>query len=145
MLRALELPRRLPAEIDLSLLWSGLMLLFFGMVMVYSASMATAEAGKMSGYQPAYFLIRHAVFVTIGLVAAAAESRLDGVAIQVLALAAADDPAARAAAIARAAKLTEHERRREILSVDEALARLRRAFGTRTPPHPTAGHQGVEP
>ncbi|HNH24043.1 MAG TPA: FtsW/RodA/SpoVE family cell cycle protein, partial [Accumulibacter sp.] len=72
MLRALELPRRLPAEIDLSLLWSGLMLLFFGMVMVYSASMATAEAGKMSGYQPAYFLIRHAVFVTIGLVAAAA-------------------------------------------------------------------------
>ena len=48
------------------------MLLLFGMVMVYSASMATAEAGKMSGYQPTYFLIRHAVFVTIGLVAAAA-------------------------------------------------------------------------
>lgn len=71
MLRALDMPRRLPAEIDLALLWSALMLLLIGMVMVYSASMATAEAGRMTGNQPAYFLIRHAVFLTIGLVAAA--------------------------------------------------------------------------
>ena len=71
MLRALEMPRRLPSEIDLALLWSGLLLLLIGMVMVYSASMATAEAGRQTGYQPAYFLFRHAVFVTIGLVAAA--------------------------------------------------------------------------
>ncbi|HPT51164.1 MAG TPA: putative lipid II flippase FtsW [Accumulibacter sp.] len=71
MPRALDMPRRLPAEIDLALLWSALMLLLIGMVMVYSASMATAEAGRMTGNQPAYFLIRHAVFLTIGLVAAA--------------------------------------------------------------------------
>jgi cell division protein FtsW len=46
------------------------MLLVIGMVMVYSASMATAEAGRMTGNQPAYFLMRHAVFLIIALVAA---------------------------------------------------------------------------
>ena len=71
MLRALDAPRRLPSEIDLALLWSTLLLLVIGMVMVYSASMATAEAGRQTGNQPAYFLVRHAVFLCIGLVAAA--------------------------------------------------------------------------
>ncbi len=47
------------------------MLLVIGMVMVYSASMATAEAGRLTGNQPAYFLLRHAVFLSIGLVGAA--------------------------------------------------------------------------
>ncbi|HMW64887.1 MAG TPA: FtsW/RodA/SpoVE family cell cycle protein, partial [Accumulibacter sp.] len=71
MLRTLEQPRRLPSEIDLALLWSTLLLLLIGMVMVYSASMATAEAGRQTGNQPAYFLVRHGVFLIIGLVAAA--------------------------------------------------------------------------
>ncbi len=71
MLRTLDMPRRLPSEIDLALLWSTLLLLLIGMVMVYSASMATAEAGRQTGNQPAYFLVRHAVFLIIGLVAAA--------------------------------------------------------------------------
>lgn len=71
MLHALNAPRRLPSEIDLALLWSTLLLLLIGMVMVYSASMATAEAGRLTGNQPAYFLVRHAVFLVIGLVAAA--------------------------------------------------------------------------
>lgn len=71
MMRTLEMPRRLPSEIDLALLWSMLLLLLIGMVMVYSASMATAEAGRQTGNQPAYFLVRHAVFLIIGLVAAA--------------------------------------------------------------------------
>jgi hypothetical protein len=66
----LDAPRRLPSEIDLALLWSTLILLVIGMVMVYSASMATAEAGRQTGNQPAYFLVRHAVFLIIGLVAA---------------------------------------------------------------------------
>ncbi len=70
MLGTLDAPRRLPSEIDLALLWSSLMLLVIGMVMVYSASMATAEAGRMTGNQPAYFLLRHAVFLIIALVAA---------------------------------------------------------------------------
>ena len=71
MLNALETPRRQLAEIDYALLWSGLLLLFTGMVMVYSASIAIAEAGRATGYQPAYYLTRHAVFLTIGLIAAA--------------------------------------------------------------------------
>jgi hypothetical protein len=62
MLRTLGADRRLPSEIDLALLWSTLVLLVIGMVMVYSASMATAEAARQTGNQSTYFLIRHAVF-----------------------------------------------------------------------------------
>ena len=75
MLQALDAPRRMPSEIDLTLLWSGLILLLIGMVMVYSASIAIAEAGRMTGNHPAYFLIRHAVFLTIGLIALYLKSR----------------------------------------------------------------------
>ena len=60
--------RRYTPEIDLSLLWSGLILLLLGLVMVYSASIAIAEARKYTGNQPAYFLIRHGVFLAIGLI-----------------------------------------------------------------------------
>ena len=45
-------------------------LLAIGLVMVYSASIATAEAMAYTGYRPWYFLARHAVFVAVGLVAA---------------------------------------------------------------------------
>ncbi|RDE50433.1 MAG: putative lipid II flippase FtsW [Candidatus Accumulibacter meliphilus] len=71
MLSTFDTPRRLPSEIDLALLWSTLILLLIGMVMVYSASMATAEAARATGHQPAYYLVRHAVFLIIGLLAAA--------------------------------------------------------------------------
>ncbi len=71
MLPALDTPRRQPAEVDLSLLWSALVLLLMGMVMVYSASIATAEGGRFTGHQPAYYLVRHGVFLVVGLVAAA--------------------------------------------------------------------------
>ena len=55
---------------DVSLAWTVLLLLAFGLVMVYSASIATAEASARTGYHEWYFLVRHAVFVTIGLCAA---------------------------------------------------------------------------
>ena len=71
MMPVFDAPRRMPAEIDLTLLWSSLVLLLLGMVMVYSASIAIAEAGKFTGNHPAYFLVRHGVFMVIGLVAAA--------------------------------------------------------------------------
>jgi len=64
-------PVRAPGdELDPWLLWPALGLLMFGLVMVYSASIATAEGSKFTGHQPAFFLIRHAVFLTIGMVAA---------------------------------------------------------------------------
>ena len=71
MLLSLDTPRRMPAEVDLTLLWSSLILLLIGMVMVYSASIAIAEAGHFTGNHSAYFLIRHGVFLGVGLVAAA--------------------------------------------------------------------------
>ncbi len=70
MLPSFETSRRVPAEVDLTLLWSSLILLLLGMVMVYSASIAIAEAGKFTGNHPAFFLVRHAVFLAIGLIAA---------------------------------------------------------------------------
>jgi cell division protein FtsW len=70
LIGALDTPRRAIAEIDYALLWSVLSLLFAGLVMVYSASIAIAEAGRFTGHQPAYYLVRHGVFLCIGLVAA---------------------------------------------------------------------------
>ncbi len=55
---------------DVSLGWATLLLLAFGLVMVYSASIAMAEASAHTGYRAWYFLARHAVFVVLGLVAA---------------------------------------------------------------------------
>jgi cell division protein FtsW len=55
---------------DTTLMWASLLLLAIGLVMVYSASIATAEAMSYTGYRPWYFLARHAVFVVVGLFAA---------------------------------------------------------------------------
>ncbi|TRZ63834.1 MAG: putative lipid II flippase FtsW [Rhodocyclaceae bacterium] len=55
-------------DLDAWLLWPALTLLMFGMVMVYSASIATAEGSQYTGHQSAYFLVRHGVFIAIGLI-----------------------------------------------------------------------------
>jgi len=57
------------AELDLSLFWSVVLLLAIGLVMVYSASIAMAEAEKVSGYRTHYFLMRHAIYLGLGVVA----------------------------------------------------------------------------
>jgi cell division protein FtsW len=54
---------------DPTLAWSALLLLSLGVVMVYSASIAMAEASAYTGYRPWYFLARHALFVAAGLAA----------------------------------------------------------------------------
>ncbi|HSS46353.1 MAG TPA: FtsW/RodA/SpoVE family cell cycle protein [Burkholderiales bacterium] len=54
---------------DETLTWVTLSLLGLGLVMVYSASIAIAELGKW--HQPAYFLMRHAVFLGISIALAA--------------------------------------------------------------------------
>jgi len=51
------------AEYDRALLWSALLLAALGLVMVYSASIATAEASRYTGQNPAYFLWRHGLFL----------------------------------------------------------------------------------
>ncbi len=54
---------------DQDLLWVVLLLLGFGLVMVYSASIALAEADKSFGHQSTYFMVRHAIFLCVGLLA----------------------------------------------------------------------------
>jgi cell division protein FtsW len=55
---------------DASLTWASLLLLAFGIVMVYSSSIAMAEASAHTGNRPWYFLARHAMFVGTGVAAA---------------------------------------------------------------------------
>jgi cell division protein FtsW len=64
------------APLDESLAWSAVLLLAIGLVMVYSASIATAEASRLTGFDATYYLARHAVFLGVGLVAAAATFRV---------------------------------------------------------------------
>jgi cell division protein FtsW len=56
---------------DASLAWTALLLLAFGLVMVYSASIAMAEASTHTGNRAWYFLMRHGIFLAVGLAAAA--------------------------------------------------------------------------
>ncbi len=58
------------AEYDRSLAWAALILGAMGLVMVYSASIATAESARYAGHNPAWFLIRHAAFLGLALAAA---------------------------------------------------------------------------
>ena len=58
------------AELDMTLFWSVALLLSLGLVMVYSSSIAMAEAEKMTGYRMHYYLMRHAIFLVIGVVVA---------------------------------------------------------------------------
>jgi cell division protein FtsW len=64
------LKREEPRELDPFLLWPAIALLLFGLVMVYSASIATAEGSRFTGHSASFFLIRHTVFLCIGAVAA---------------------------------------------------------------------------
>lgn len=76
MFRELRSSQGQVAGYDRTLLWAVLLLLGLGLVMVYSASIAIAEAGRYSGNQPAYFLTRHGIYVLAGIV-------MGGVAFQV--------------------------------------------------------------
>ena len=57
------------AEVDQTLVWATLLLLAFSVVMVYSASLAIAEAGKATGYRGSYFVVRHGLYLAIGVAA----------------------------------------------------------------------------
>jgi cell division protein FtsW len=55
------------AEYDRSLAWAALILAALGLVMVYSASIATAESSRYAGHNSAWFLLRHAAFLAAAL------------------------------------------------------------------------------
>ncbi|MBX7228027.1 MAG: putative lipid II flippase FtsW [Burkholderiaceae bacterium] len=57
------------AQIDTSLLISAVLLLLCGLVMVYSASVALPDEPRFANYKPTHFLIRHFLFIGIGIIA----------------------------------------------------------------------------
>lgn len=57
------------AQFDELLIWILIGLLSLGLVMVYSSSIATAEANKYTGFEPTYYLVRHGMFILVGLFA----------------------------------------------------------------------------
>ena len=58
-------------DYDVSLAWTAMLMLAIGLVMVYSASIATAEASAYTGFRAWYYLTRHVAFIGVGLIAAA--------------------------------------------------------------------------
>ncbi len=71
MNKTFVLARNAPdAEYDRALAWAALLLAAGGLVMVYSASIATAEASRYSANNGAWFLARHGVFLAAALAAA---------------------------------------------------------------------------
>lgn len=57
-------------EYDQPLVWVTLLLMLFGMVMVYSASIALPDSPKFANYENSYFLRRQAIFITVSVAAA---------------------------------------------------------------------------
>lgn len=59
--------QRIAQDFDQILVWSAILLLSLGLVMVYSASIAITEAGRGTGGYAAHFLMRHGVYLLIGI------------------------------------------------------------------------------
>ena len=64
-------PNSPAAEYDAVLSWIVIALLSLGLVMVYSSSIAIAEAAKFTGYQQTFYLLRQGVYIALGLIAGA--------------------------------------------------------------------------
>jgi cell division protein FtsW len=56
-------------EYDQPLVWVVLLLMLFGMVMVYSASIALPDSPKYAAYKNSHFLARQASFIGVSLIA----------------------------------------------------------------------------
>jgi cell division protein FtsW len=54
-------------EFDLPLLWAGLLLMLFGLVMVYSASIALPDSSRFASLRTTHHLTRHVIALVIGL------------------------------------------------------------------------------
>ena len=68
--------RQQVAAYDQVLVWVTVLLMLFGMVMVYSASIALPDSPKYAAYQNSHFLMRQAMFITVALVAGALTFRV---------------------------------------------------------------------
>src|SRR5574340_473242 len=66
MLYAARAPKP-STELDFSLLWLAMGLLAIGLVMVYSASIAIAEAARYTHHNGEYYLLRQGMFIILGI------------------------------------------------------------------------------
>jgi cell division protein FtsW len=57
-------------EVDLNLVWMSLILLVFGLVMVYSATISLPDSPRFARLTPTHFLIRHTIAMCVGLTVA---------------------------------------------------------------------------
>jgi cell division protein FtsW len=57
-------------EYDQLLVWVTVLLMLFGMVMVYSASIALPDSPKYANYKTTYFLQRQAIFIMVSMATA---------------------------------------------------------------------------
>ena len=58
---------RLPIY-DYNLFWAALILLGLGLVMVYSSSVDSAAASKLSNYESYYYLVRQSIYILLGFI-----------------------------------------------------------------------------
>jgi len=59
-----SIPYKVDSHIDLALVWSALLLISIGLVMIYSASIAIAEAQFGPG-KSGHYLIRHSTYLLV--------------------------------------------------------------------------------
>jgi cell division protein FtsW len=55
-------------DYDQMLVWVTIILMLFGMVMVYSASISLPDSPKYAGYTNNHFLVRQAIFISLSIV-----------------------------------------------------------------------------
>ena len=53
---------------DYNLFWAALILLGLGLVMVYSSSVDSAAASKLSNYENYYYLVRQSIYILLGFI-----------------------------------------------------------------------------
>lgn len=63
-------------DYDQHLVWVTIILMLFGMVMVYSASISLPDSPKYANYKNSHFLMRQAMFVVVSLTAGAIVFRI---------------------------------------------------------------------
>ncbi|KXW56264.1 putative lipid II flippase FtsW [Ferrovum sp. PN-J185] len=68
-MKVLSTPKLLRSEYDIALFWAVLGLLAIGVVMVYSASIASAEADRHTGFHSTYYFIRQLIYVSAAMMA----------------------------------------------------------------------------
>ena len=58
--------QRVLADFDQALVWSAVLLLSIGLIMIYSASIAIAEA-QFGAERATHYLLRHGIYLGVGL------------------------------------------------------------------------------